>query len=190
MSGSKGQRSRSQCSDYCFLWCITAFPLHQQSSNFTHRFPVSQEYALLILGLKTWRVLNWLPRGVFVPLGQPHSSFAELWINETKGIATSENVTHIIRFGMVKNILYLFLCSFYTLCYHRKFFVMNILNYWYYYHKNDGIIIAHCCHTHYNFKLSDAYVVICKTPNVLLQQHTCFDDHNTLLHTPNSLMTN
>ena len=39
-----------------FLWCITAFPLHLQSSNFTQRFPVSQEYALLILGLKTWRV--------------------------------------------------------------------------------------------------------------------------------------
>ena len=50
------KRSRSQCSDYCFLWRITAFPLHLQSSNFTHRFPVSQEYALLILGLKTRRV--------------------------------------------------------------------------------------------------------------------------------------
>ena len=60
VSGSKGQRSRSQCSDYCFLWRITAFPLHLQSSNFTHRFPVSQEYALLILGLKTWRVwIGW-----------------------------------------------------------------------------------------------------------------------------------
>ena len=39
-----------------FLWRITAFPFHLQSSNFSHRFPVSQEYALLILGFKTWRV--------------------------------------------------------------------------------------------------------------------------------------
>ena len=39
-----------------FLWRITAFPLHLQSANFTHRFPVSQEYALLILGLQMWRV--------------------------------------------------------------------------------------------------------------------------------------
>ena len=31
------------------FWHITAFPLHLQSSNFMHRFHVSQGYALLIL---------------------------------------------------------------------------------------------------------------------------------------------
>ena len=30
------------------FWHITAFPLHLQSSNFMHRFHVSQGYALLI----------------------------------------------------------------------------------------------------------------------------------------------
>ena len=38
------------------FWHITAFPLDLQSSNFMHRFHVSQGYALLILGLKTWGV--------------------------------------------------------------------------------------------------------------------------------------
>ena len=32
------------------FWRITAFPLHLQSSNFTHRFPVSEVYALMIFG--------------------------------------------------------------------------------------------------------------------------------------------
>ena len=62
------KRSRSQCSDYCFLWRITAFPLHLQSSYFTHRFPVSQEYALLILWLKTWREFELVAAGGICPV--------------------------------------------------------------------------------------------------------------------------
>ena len=60
-----------------FLWRITAFPLRLQSANFTHRFPVSREYALLIhvyWGYKCGE-FELVAAGVFVPLGQPHSSY-------------------------------------------------------------------------------------------------------------------
>ena len=49
----KGQGHNAVITENGF-WHITAFPLHLQSSNFMHRFHVSQGYALLILGQKTW----------------------------------------------------------------------------------------------------------------------------------------
>ena len=78
--GSKCQRSRSKCI-YLITensnWHIIALPLHIQSWNFTHRLHISQGYACksVISLFKNLESLNWLPRGVFVPLGQRHSSF-------------------------------------------------------------------------------------------------------------------
>ena len=68
ISGFK--RSKSQLFGY-WKWFLALLLL--QSSNFTHRFPVSPGYALMIIGLKNLS-LNWLLWEVFVPLGQPHSS--------------------------------------------------------------------------------------------------------------------
>ena len=51
----KGQGHNALITENGFLR-ITAFPLHLQLSNFMHRFHLSQGYALLILGLKTWVV--------------------------------------------------------------------------------------------------------------------------------------
>ena len=49
--GSKGDSHNGLITKNGF-WCITAFPLHLQSSNFIHRFPVSPGYALMIMGSK------------------------------------------------------------------------------------------------------------------------------------------
>ena len=49
MSGSKVQGQNAVITEHG-CWRITAFPLHLQSSSFPHRFPVSQGYALMILG--------------------------------------------------------------------------------------------------------------------------------------------
>ena len=44
--GVKGQGHNALIIENGF-WGITAFPLHLQSSNFSHTFPISQGYALM-----------------------------------------------------------------------------------------------------------------------------------------------
>ena len=59
--GCQGQQVKGQGHNAVitnFLWRITVFPLHLQSSNFTHRFPVSQESCLTDIGVKSVESLN------------------------------------------------------------------------------------------------------------------------------------
>ena len=80
MSESKCQRSRSQCSDY-WKWFLAhnCFPFTSAIIKLHAQIPCESMICLTDIGVKNLRSLNWLPRGVFVPLGQPHSSFT--WIN-------------------------------------------------------------------------------------------------------------
>ena len=76
MSESKGQRSRSQCSDY-WKWFLAhiCFPFTSAIIKLHAQIPFESRICLTDIGVKNLRSLNWLPRGVFVPLGQPHSSW-------------------------------------------------------------------------------------------------------------------
>ena len=123
-SGSKVQRSRSQCIDY-WKWlmshnCFPFTPIIMELNTKTHhesricpmdvrvkmskvkvtmqwllkmvfgpyclpftsaiiklhaQIPCESRICLTDIGVKNFGSLNWLPRGVFVPIGQPHSSF-------------------------------------------------------------------------------------------------------------------
>ena len=76
MSESKCQRSRSQCSDY-WKWFLAhnCFPFTSAIIKLHAQIPCESRICLTDIGVKNLRSLNWLPRGVFVPLGQPHSSW-------------------------------------------------------------------------------------------------------------------
>ena len=76
VSGSKGQRSMSQCSDYCFFVAHNCFPFTSAIIKLHAQIPCESRICLTDIGAKNVESLNWLPRGVFVPLGQPHSSFS------------------------------------------------------------------------------------------------------------------
>ena len=76
MSESKCQRSRSQCSDY-WKWFLAhnCFPFTSAIIKLHAQIPCESRICLTDIGVKKLGSLNWLPLGVFVPLGQPHSSF-------------------------------------------------------------------------------------------------------------------
>ena len=75
-------------------WHIIAFPVHIQSWNFVHRLHISQGYARKSVNswLKNLESLNWLPQGVFVPLGQPHSSLSLLIKDQTWNLITTRQL--------------------------------------------------------------------------------------------------
>ena len=76
MSESKCQRLRSQCSDYWkWFFAHNCFPFTSAIIKLHAQIPCESRICLTDIGVKNLRSLNWLPRGVFVPLGQPHSSF-------------------------------------------------------------------------------------------------------------------
>ena len=75
MSESKCQRLRSQCSDYWkWFFAYNCFPFTSAIIKLHAQIPCESRICLTDIGVKNLRSLNWLPRGVFVPLGQPHSS--------------------------------------------------------------------------------------------------------------------
>ena len=76
MSESKCQRSSSQCSDY-WKWFLAhnCFPFTSAIIKLHAQIPCESRICLTDIGVKNLGSLNWLPRRVFVPLGQPHSSF-------------------------------------------------------------------------------------------------------------------
>ena len=76
MSESKCQRSRSQCSDY-LKWCLAhnCFPFPSAIIKLHAQIPCESRICLADILIKILGSLNWLPLGVFVPLGQPHSSW-------------------------------------------------------------------------------------------------------------------
>ena len=69
------KRSRSQCSDY-WKWFLAhnCFPFTSAIIKLHAQIPCESRICLTDIGVKNLGSLNWLPRGVFVPLGQPHSS--------------------------------------------------------------------------------------------------------------------
>ena len=52
----------------CFPFTFAIIKLHAQ-------IPCESRICLTDIGVKNVESVNWLPRGVFVPLGQPHSSY-------------------------------------------------------------------------------------------------------------------
>ena len=79
---SKCQRSRSQCSDY-WKWFLAhyCFPFTSAIIKLHAQIPCESRICLTDIGVKNLGSLNWLPRGVFVPLGQPHSSLCSVQIH-------------------------------------------------------------------------------------------------------------
>ena len=75
----------------CFPFTSAIIKLHAQ-------IPCESRICL-ILGFKKVESLNWLPRGVFVPLGQPHSSSFG-WVIKLPGWVTSHL---LLTRGWVKN---------------------------------------------------------------------------------------
>ena len=81
MPGSKGQMSRSKCIDYWkWFWAHNCFPFTSTIIKLLAHIPYESRICLNDIGVKKLGSLNWLSRGgggggVFVPLGQPHSSF-------------------------------------------------------------------------------------------------------------------
>ena len=75
MSESKCQRSRSQCSDY-WKWFLAhnCCPFTSAIIKRHAQIPCESRICLTDIGVKNLRSLNWLPRGVLVPLGQPYCS--------------------------------------------------------------------------------------------------------------------
>ena len=75
MSESKYQRSRSQCSDY-YKWILAhnCFPFTSAIIKLHAQIPCESRICLTDIGVKNLGSLNLLLRGIFVPLGQPHSS--------------------------------------------------------------------------------------------------------------------
>ena len=55
----------------CFPFTSAIIKLHAQ-------IPCESRICLTDIGVKNVEGLNWLPRGVFVPLGQPHSSLRSI----------------------------------------------------------------------------------------------------------------
>ena len=72
VSGSKGQGHNAVITVFvahnCFTFTSAIIKLHSP-------IPCESRICLTDIGVKNVESLNWLPRGVFVPLGQPHSSF-------------------------------------------------------------------------------------------------------------------
>ena len=60
----------------CFSFTSAIIKLHAQ-------IPCESRICLTDIGVKNVESLNWLPRGVFVPLGQPHSSLG--WSEKQNG---------------------------------------------------------------------------------------------------------
>ena len=78
MSESKCQRSRSQYSDY-WKWFLAhnCFPFTSAIIKLHAQIPCEPRISLTDIGVKNLGSLNWLPRGVFVTLGQSHSSLLQ-----------------------------------------------------------------------------------------------------------------
>ena len=91
----------------CFPFTSAIIKLHAQ-------IPCESRICLTDIGVKNVESLNWLPRGVFVPSGQPHSSlrievqflFRFHW--EIK--CNRSHVNHVKRFSKI----YKFTCRFWA----------------------------------------------------------------------------
>ena len=95
--GVKCQRSRSQCSDY-WKWFLAhnCFPFTSAIIKLHAQIPCESRICLTDIGVKNLRSLNWLPRGVFIPLGQPHSS--SIWNSKLALDYFSRTYFHLFTF--------------------------------------------------------------------------------------------
>ena len=63
----------------CFPFTSAIIKRHAQ-------IPCESRICLTDIGVKNVESLNWLPRGVFVPLGQPHSSYSCFQITSDRSL--------------------------------------------------------------------------------------------------------
>ena len=78
--GCQGQKVKGQGHNVVITVFVAhnCFPCTSAIINLHAQIPCESRICLTDIGVKKMESLNWLPRGVFVLLGQPHSSFFKI----------------------------------------------------------------------------------------------------------------
>ena len=101
--GCRGQKVKVTMQWLLFFMAHNCFPFTSAIIKLHAQIPCESRICLTDIGVKNVESLNWLPRGVFVPLGQPHSSIC-IDVNDKHRVCPSTVMAQNTEyFGLYRN---------------------------------------------------------------------------------------